>query len=167
MLLHLYSLFSAISRSLDSRFANYEENQDLIAATMLDPRYKNSLFKTSEEGSKTHLISIQNFLTDARKKMHNDQENYEENVSSASTDIEPTSENQNVEEAGASADPFDFDTCLNDLIASAESDATNAEKGNKKKLCRQSSSSSNTLRNIAHYNWNHEMWIQYFGGKQT
>ena len=95
---------------------------------MLDPRYKNSLFKSSKEGSKIHLISIQNFLTDTRKKMHNDQENYEGNVSSASTDIEPTSENQNVEEAGASGDLFDFDSCLNDLTASAASNATNAER---------------------------------------
>ena len=100
---------------------------------MFDPKYKNCLFNSSEEGSKTRLISIQNFLTDSHKYMHNDQENYEENVSSASTDIEPTSENQNVEEAGASADLIDFDMCLNDLIASAESNATNAEKGNKKK----------------------------------
>lgn len=140
----LGSTISAISKSMNSRFAKYEENENLIAATFLDPRYKNTLFRNSEEGSKTHLNSIQNFLADTSQKMHKDRQNYEEN--SSSTDIE--SETENVREAEANVhDLFDFDSCLNDLLSSAESAENQAIANEKGKLRRQSSSSSSsTLR---------------------
>ena len=54
-----------------------------------------------------------------------------------------------LEEAGVTGDPFDFDSCLDDLIGLASTDSSTTTQGgttNKKKLHRQSSV-SRTLKN--------------------
>lgn len=130
--------------SMNNRFDKYEEDENLIAATYLDPRFKNKLFTKSKDGFKTHLNTIHNFLFDTYtyKKIQRDLESYEEN-SSSDMEIEIRSVNEAV---ATEYDLLDFDSCLDNLLTSTESNVEIEPSESKVKLSRQSSSSSSAMK---------------------
>lgn len=148
----LGSTLAALLRSLDSRLLKYEDNNTLIAATILDPRYKNSLFKNSEEESKSNLQNVQQFLVNTVKARQVDVTTHEENISSSTcSDIDPEVESLGLAttaEADAECQRqsmriLDFDSCLDELLTSEpeESNVEQEDKG-KKRMQRQNSSLS-------------------------
>ena len=142
----LGSTLAALLRSLDSRLLKYEDNNTLIAATILDPRYKNSLFKNSEEESKSNLQNVQKFLVNTVKARQVDVTTHEENISSStSSDIDPGLESLGLattaEAECQGMSILDFDSCLDELLTSEEPNVEQEEKG-KKRMQRQNSSLS-------------------------
>src|SRR5215469_12206289 len=130
--------------SMKTRYENYLENEYLIAATTLDPRYKSFLFYFLSQ------TSILNSLLNMNKDMEKNQNLEQENVSSAtSTDVEGGSVATTESKTGAEPqkDFFNFETCFNDLMSQTQS-SEREQKNQKKKLKRVSSSStsSNTIK---------------------
>lgn len=143
---------AAISRSLDSRFSKYEEDEKLIAATFLDPRYKNTLYQPSGVEDKSHIDSITTFLSDSLKKMLRSLKDHEEAISSGSADEELDRETesnlQNLEthdvfESTSEAMSYDFDTCFEDLM-STSSEPKSSEGNSKSEKKRKSGSHHDT-----------------------
>lgn len=111
------STIAAISRSMESRFLKYLENKNLILATVIDPRFKNTLYINSEDPN-TNFLAIQNLFTQTLMKICSDKKEYEENSSSDSSLKDIQYENQNLEQVGIDDDIYDFNKCFNDLITS-------------------------------------------------
>src|SRR5215469_8040315 len=88
----LKATFHELLTSMETRYENYLENEHLIAATTIDPRYKSFLFKTSDEDSSHSTLSqtsILNSLLNMSKDMEKNQNLEQENVCSAtSTNVE-------------------------------------------------------------------------------
>lgn len=149
----LGTTLAALLRSLDSRLLKYEDNNTLIAATILDPRYKNSLFKNSEEESKSNLQNVQQFLVNTVKARQVDVTTHDENISScASSDIDPGVESlgqaTTAEAECQRMSILDFDSCLDELLTSEEPNVEKEEKG-KKRMQRQNSSLSRLTEKLS------------------
>ena len=146
----LGSTIAAISRSLDSRFGKYEEDENLIAATFLDPRYKNSLFQNSEEGDLTNINSITAFLTNTLINIQKNKKDHEDTTSSASTDEELVTE---LDSQGINLDPkpssttYDFNSCFEDLMSSNQSNIISSSSKKKIKSVSNSKICEATLKN--------------------
>lgn len=119
----LGSTISALSRSIESRFLKYEDDEKLITATFLDPRFKHTVFGNSEEGTKTHIAEIMNYLVETYKKIAREKHTREDDSSSS----QPASADELQEDqSGIGAEPdevvpvssnYDFDSCLDDIIS--------------------------------------------------
>lgn len=119
----LGSTISAVSRSMESRYSKYEEDEMLIAATFLDPRFKNTLYKESQENEKSHIGSITAFIQESLLKLRNLKKDHEEAISSGSTDEELIAhENVEIQSqlniAADQIDSYDFNSCFDDLLSS-------------------------------------------------
>ena len=120
----LGSTLAAIQASIEKRCKQYLDNDDLILATSLDQRYKNSLF--SESDGNTSISSIKEKLLASMQQRKeaircSDSEVYNQGYASSS-ESEAAAAQHETKDASASKedfDSFDFNSCFDMIIAEA------------------------------------------------
>jgi hypothetical protein len=127
------STINALSRSIESRFLKYEDDEKLIAATFLDPRFKQKIFGHSEEGTKTAMTEITNYIVETHEKMSRDKHTREDESSSSQPASADELQEENIGigvEAGEVVpveSNYDFDSCLDDIFSTNPPNQTTQE----------------------------------------
>ena len=132
---------------MEKRFDSYLNNETLIIATHLDPRYKNSLFSASrdsvtDELSNTNVHNIKETLASALLKKKQQEVEHQNQISSSSEaesdgdalDLDANVAPNDEDDLGE----FDFDACLQEIVSHCSSQtrtegAAAGRKGSKDK----------------------------------
>ena len=126
----LNATFDALILSLNERLKKYESNYDVIIATFLDPRYKNSLFKP-QRNNLLHDEKIIEELVNRLKEIQTCEQHDDEMDSLTLSDIDDASESNNKDNHAGSN--YDFNECISRYVSKSS------------KIKRQSSCSDKNL----------------------